>query len=173
MRQALEKRFSFLYSGELSAVVMFIFVSIMVNRAYPELHLYSLLSFWASFLLLEFLLIQGSFYWYSKWRRLKREKISVTPMNVVQLLWKLKKWNIGLISLTSVAFVADFMRWSPTLPIGGLSLSCFIYIFAILEYINYFHIQLSYDNRSDIEYLRKTKRLKKSSLNRDFMHLKK
>lgn len=170
MRQALEKRLSFLYSGELSAVVMFIFVSIMVHRAYPELHLYSHLSFWASFLLLEFLLIQGSFYWYSKWRRLKREKISVTPMNVVQLLWRLKKWNIGLISLTPVAFVADYIKWNPALPIDGLSLSFFIYIFAVLEYINYFHIQLSYDNRSDLQYLRRTKGLKKSSLNRDFKH---
>jgi len=173
MRKSLEKRFSFLFSGELIAAVMFIFVSMMVNQSHPELHLYSLFSFWASFLFLEFLLVQGSSYWFSKWRRLKKENLSVTPKKVVGLFWKLKRLNIVLIILIPFAFMADFMRWNWALPIDGLSLSCFIYLFALLEYINYFHTQLSYDNRSDLEYLRRTKRLKKSSLNRDFMLLKK
>ncbi|MGG1764330.1 general stress protein, partial [Parageobacillus toebii] len=39
-----------------------------------------------------------------------------------------------------------------------------IYIFAVIEYINYFYIQLSYDNISDIKFLVQTKRLKKAAL---------
>ena len=52
--------------------------------------------------------------------------------------------------------------------VGGLLLSGFIFLFAILEYINYFHIQLSYDNRADLEHLLRTKKLKQASLSKDF-----
>ncbi len=68
----------------------------------------------------------------------------------------------------SFMFGFDFFKWYPSLPLGGLYISGFIYIFAILEYINYFHIQLSYDNLSDINYLIKSKRLKQACLSKDF-----
>ena len=150
------------------AVVCFIIVSFLLNKAYPQLQLYSLASFWFSFFLLELLLVQGSIYWYSKWKRLKRENISVTPVRLVKQLKNLKKWNIGLMIVLPFMFGFDFFKWYPSLPLGGLYLSGFIYIFAILEYINYFHIQLSYDNLSDIKYLIKSKRLKQACLSKDF-----
>ena len=150
------------------AVVGFIIVSFSLNRAYPQLQLYSLFSFWVSFFLLEFLLVQGSVYWHSKWKRLKNENISVTPVRIVKRLKKLKKWNMGLMIVSPFMFVFDLFKWYPSLPLGGLYLSGFIYIFAILEYINYFHIQLSYDNLSDIKYLLKSKRLKQACLSKDF-----
>ena len=150
------------------AVVGFIIVSFLLNKAYPQLQLYSLASFWFSFFLLELLLVQGSIYWYSKWRRLKSENTSVTPIQMVQRLKKVQKWNIVLMIIPPFMFVIDFLRWYPSLPIGGLSISGFIYIFAILEYINYFHIQLSYDNFSDVRYLLKSKRLKQACLSKDF-----
>lgn len=150
------------------AVVVFIIVSFLLNKAYPKLQLYSLTSFWLSFFLLEFLLVQGSMYWYSKWKRLKSENISVTPIRMVQRLKKVKKWNIGLMIVPFFMFVIDLLQWYPSLPIVGLLISGFIYIFAILEYINYFHIQLSYDNLSDIKYLLKSKRLKQACLSKDF-----
>ena len=168
MRRKLEKRLSYLYTGESIATVGFIIVSFLLNKAYPLLQLYSLASFWLSFFLLEFLLVQGSIYWYSKWRRLESENTSVTPIQMVQRLKKVQKWNIGLMIVPPFVFVTDFLQWYPSLPIGGLSISGFIYIFAILEYINYFHIQLSYDNSSDIKYLLKSKRLKQACLSKDF-----
>lgn len=168
MRRKLEKRLSYLYTGESIATVGFIIVSFLINKAYPPLHLYSLVSFWLSFFLLEFLLVQGSMYWYTKWRRLKNENTSVTPIRMVQRLKKLQKWNIGLIIVSLFMFVIDFLKWYPTLPLGGLYISGGIYIFAILEYINYFHIQLSYDNLSDIKYLLKSKRLKQACVSKDF-----
>ncbi|KON90297.1 hypothetical protein AF332_13555 [Sporosarcina globispora] len=69
------------------------------------------------------------------------------------------------------AFIADYNIWHPSAP-QGLTIAAFIYIFAILEYINYFHIQLSYDNRSDINSLKQTKRFKQASLSKDFKRLK-
>jgi hypothetical protein len=168
MRRELEKRLSYLYTGESMAVVGFLIVSFLLNKAYPQLQLYSLYSVWVSFFFLEFLLVQGSMYWYSKWRRLKSENTSVTPIIMVQRLKKVQKWNIGLMIVPPFMFVFDFFKWDPSLPLGGLSLSVFIYIFAVLEYINYFHIQLSYDNRSDMKYLLKSKKLKQASLSKDF-----
>jgi hypothetical protein len=168
MKKELEKRLSYLYSGESLAVVGFIIVSFLFNKANPQLQLFSLFSFWASFFLLEFLLVQGIMYWYSKWRRLRSENTSVTPIAIVQRLKKVQIWNIVLMIVVPFIFVFDLVKWYPSLPLKGLSLSAFIYLFAILEYINYFHIQLSYDNRSDMKYLVKSKKLKQASLSKDF-----
>lgn len=65
-------------------------------------------------------------------------------------------------------FVIDLIKWNPTLPLAGLAFVGFVYTFAILEYINYFHVQLSYDNSSDLKYLLKTKKLKQACISKDF-----
>lgn len=168
LRKKLLKRFSYLYTGELMSVVMFIVVLFLLNKVYPQLRLYSLTSFWISFFLLEFLLVQGGIYWYVKWKRLKKENTIVTPIQILKSFKILKKYNICLIIVTMFIFAIDFFKYYPSLPLGSLGIASFIYIFAVLEYINYFHFQLSYDNLSDIKYLLRSKRLKQSCLSRDF-----
>jgi len=168
LRNTLERRLHYLYSGELTSTIVFIIVSYVFNLVFPNLHLYSLLSFWVSFFLLEFLLLQGTYYWYSKLRRLRTEKISITPIKTVLQLQKFKKLNKIVIVLAVLAFIVDFVKWYPSLPIWGIAVAVFIFIFAILEYINYFYIQLSYDNLSDIRYLMKEKKFKKSCISKDF-----
>ncbi|MGM0777140.1 MAG: general stress protein [Bacillota bacterium] len=170
MRNRMLKRLSYLFTGESLSLILFVSISYLVNYTYPDLHLYSLFSFWSSFLLLEFILLQGSIYWFVKWKRLKRENTSVAPFTLVQRLRVSKKWNLGLITVIPGAFVADCMIWHPAFPLG-LVIAGFIYVFAILEYINYFHIQLSYDNRSDINSLKQTKRFKQACLSKDFKRL--
>ncbi|MBY6052813.1 general stress protein [Cytobacillus firmus] len=171
MRNRVLKRLSYLYTGETTSLIMFVFISYLVNYTYPDLHLYSLFSFWSSFLLLELLLLQGSIYWFVKWKRLKKENTSAAPIRLVEHLWAIKKWNIATILIIPAAFIADFYMWQPSIP-QGITIAAFIYIFAILEYINYFHIQLSYDNRSDINSLKQTKRFKQACLSKDFKRLK-
>jgi hypothetical protein len=152
------------------SLIMFVFISYLVNFTYPDLHLYSLFSFWSSFLLLEFILLQGSIYWFAKWKRLNRENTSVAPIRLVQRLRVSKKWNLGMITVIPGAFMADYIIWQPAVPMGVV-MAGFIYVFAILEYINYFHIQLSYDNRSDINSLKQTKRFKQACLSKEFKRL--
>ncbi|KQU16878.1 general stress protein [Bacillus sp. Leaf13] len=171
MRRNIEKRLTYLYTGELFSIISFVFLSYLINYVYPKLHLYSLYSFWISFLLLEFLLLQGTVYWYVKWKRLKKEKTSITPVWIVQRLKTLQKVNAGMIIAGLIMFVIDFIYRYPLLPLGGLSIAGFIYVFALLEYINYYHVQLSYDNISDIKYLVKSKRLKQASINKDFKRI--
>lgn len=173
MKKYLEKRFVHLYSGELTSLILFIFLSFLVNRIYPHLQIYSLYSFWMSFIFLEILLLQGTIYWYAKYKRLKTEKTSVTPISIVKILYHAKKINIIIMLVSLVMFIFDYIKWSDTLPIGGFLIALFIYLFAIIEFINYFYIQLSHDNASDIRSLLKNKKFKKSSLNKDFKRIKK
>ncbi len=172
MKRTIKNRFEFLYKGERSAIILFIPLSFLIQYAFPNLQLYSLPSFWISFFLLEFILIQGAYYWHSKWKRLTIEKNSITPTRTVKLLKKMKTINIGLIIFSMFVFIIDVYIQYPSLPIGGLVLSGLILIFAILEFINYFYMQLSYDNSSDIRYLIKTKKLKRSSLSKDFKRIR-
>ncbi|WLR42303.1 general stress protein [Bacillus carboniphilus] len=170
MKKKLEKRFSYLYTGEFISFVLFIVVSYPLNYLFMmrDQQLYSLYSFWLAFILLEFLLLQGTIYWYSKLKRLREEKNPITPGKVVRLLHRLKKVNVVIIIFTILAFLVDLIIWYPSLPLVGLAVALFVYIFAILEFINYFYIQLSYDNISDIKYLFKNKKLKKSCMSKDF-----
>ena len=87
----------------------------------------------------------------------KKEKTSVTPIRMIQYLKILKKINIAFIITGFITFTIDIVILYPDLPLGGLSFTLFIYIFALLEYINYYHTQLSYDNISDIKHLIKSK----------------
>jgi len=168
MKRILQSRLKYLYTGERFAIILFIPLSYIINYTYPDLQLYSLLSFWISFFLLEFILIQGTYYWHSKWKRLINENKTITPIKTVKLLRKLKTINLGIIIFSIILFVIDVLVNYPILPISGLLISGFIFIFAIIEFINYFYIQLSYDNLSDIRYLIKAKKFKRSSLSKDF-----
>lgn len=171
MKNRLKRRFEYLYRGESFAIISFIILVPLISYTYPKLQLYSLISFWVSFFLLEFILIQGTYYWYSKWKRLTTENNSITPKKTVIRLKKIKKVNIGILIFSIIAFLIDLCIHYPSLPIGGLILSGCILIFAFLEFINYFYIQLSYDNRSDLTYLIQTRKLKRSCLSKDFKQM--
>ncbi len=168
MRKKLLKRFLYLFTGEILSVIVFLVLIFLLEKSYPQLRLYSLTFFWSSFFLLDFLLVQGSMYWFGKWKILKKENSTVTPVRVIKGFKNLKKLNICLLIVSIFALVFDFLRSYPLVPLVSLGIACFIYVFAILEYINYFHFQLSYKSLSDIRHLLKSKRLKKSCLSKDF-----
>lgn len=172
LKKALEKRLAYLYSGELFSIINFIPVSYLLNYAFPTLQLYSLYSFWVSFILLEFLLLQGTIYWYVKHKRFKNENNPITPIKVVRQLHSLKIVNMVMILLAIIVFTFDLIKWYPSLPLGGLTITFLIYVFAILEFINSFYIQLSY-SFSEIKDLLKSKKLKNSCMNKDFKRINK
>jgi len=81
-----------------------------------------------------------------------------TPQLLGQLLgadWASWAWSHGSHSLVApgVGLAADMS--------GGLTL------LAVLEYVNYFHWQISYDSPSEIRYLLRHRRLKRATLVRD------
>ena len=117
-------------------------------------------------------MLQGTIYWYVKLKRLRNENNPITPIKVVRQLHSLKMVNMIIIVLTIIVFAFDFVKWYPSLPLGGLTVTFFIYIFAILEFVNYFYTQLSY-NISGIKNLLRNRKLKKSCMNKDFKRIKK
>lgn len=110
------------------------------------------------------ILWQGAVYWRLKLQALKTNR-NIKP---AYLRWfaRLKKINWILIGalpilLAGKGLLNTFFRSRLDL-IAGLGL----YTLAVLEQINYYYYQLMYDQPSDWRYLRKHKKLKKSSLSR-------
>lgn len=160
------RRFRYLYTGEATAAIFFIALSVLVHYTYAHLLLYTTWSFWSAFLLLELLLAQGTYYWYYKYTSAKaRTRI---PSRILRNMRRYQRINWVLMGSTLFVIVIEIGR----IPTATSIISAAIYAFALLEYVNYFHVQLSYDNRADWQYLRQHQKLKVASLQRDFQRLK-
>ncbi|KAA0546997.1 general stress protein [Bacillus sp. BGMRC 2118] len=167
MKYHVDKRLTYLYTGETVAIFMFIGLSYMWNQTFPTYQLYSLYSFWGSFSVFLFILVQGSVYWYSKQKQLRNFHSMKVPYSVLRGLQLCKTTNMICILFIPLLFILDGILFWSDIPTSGLAVSLFFYLFAIAEHINYYYIQLSYDNRSDIDYLLKQKKLKRSQLYRE------
>lgn len=112
------------------------------------------------------ILYQGQLYWKLKLQRLKREKIDQEKH--LQFFSKSKKQNVILFLLMPSflfiqLYILDFNVSNNKLFFWGILAN----LFAILEHINYYHIQLMVDNEYDMKYIMRNKRLKKASLAKD------
>lgn len=101
------------------------------------------------------ILLQGSYLWFKISRRLRIN----TSGSLISTFKRLKLINIILIIGTFIAiWIYPFKSdWDKYGSIAFLSL-------AFLEYINYFEFQLMYDNKNDLNYLRRFGRLKKAKV---------
>lgn len=135
MKMVINKRLVYLFTGEFTAAVVFTFI--FFYYFYPY-HSYSLIY---SIFILNFILVQGSFYWFIRWRRLKN-KSTILP-NLYKSFIILKKINFALICIMPFVLIMEIV----VLERIPILLTVVVYIFAIIEYVNYFHIQLTnYNN---------------------------
>lgn len=115
----------------------------------------------AGFALFAVLLVQGSAYWWLKVHQVRTRARRPAGMPVFRLL----RWADGPLLLAGGAVVAAAFSegepWARVWPGLGLGL------FALLEYVNYFHVQLSHQTRADLSRLLRTRRLHRSHLSRD------
>lgn len=114
----------------------------------------------AGYGMLAVLLLQGSGYWSAKYRQLRsgaRCPSGLAAFRTCRVL--------NLVLLTATAVVVLLAAWrSPGLRTWpGLG----FWVFAVAEYVNYFQVQLSYQTRTDIRRLRRTRRLRRSHLAAD------
>ncbi len=112
------------------------------------------------------ILYQGQHYWKMKLYRLTGKPVDQTRTLRQFRLWKrVNECLIGLIPL--VLFVWFYFEgWI----INQGSVLYWIIganVFAVLEYINYFHWQLTIDKVSDLKYVLKNRRLKHAHLGQD------
>ncbi|GCF95672.1 hypothetical protein NRIC_35630 [Enterococcus florum] len=97
---------------------------------------------WVSFypvLLLCILLLIGSFYWYNLLNRLQRKR-ALSKKQIGRLYSML---NLGVLGLF-VLYIPLFLLIRTQTSLLEYAIALFIYLFSIIEYINYFHIRLSF-----------------------------
>ena len=111
-------------------------------------------------------LYQGQHYWKLKLWRLRGQKINQTQE--LQFFRKSKKVNVVLILLMPVIFLFQwYVNQANPEPTSMFYWGILANVVAMLEHINYYHIQLMIDNKYDLQYVTRNKRLKRSSLAKD------
>lgn len=109
-----------------------------------------------------YLLMQGALYWQLKHRALSAS--APLPRYFGRLFSAFKVSNLVLFGGIALGFALQLVRngWAISLawPLG-------IFLFAILEHINYYHYQLMYDTPSSARFVLRNRRLRKSALGVD------
>src|SRR5690625_3493677 len=125
----LKNRLIYLFTGELFSVVVFTFLYFY----YFSSNTHYSLAF--TLIILNFILLQGSFYWFIKLQRLKSKKI-VFP-TFYKSLKIFKKLNLVLICIVPLLFITDIVTHKQiSVP---LFFALFVYAFTIIEYVNYYY----------------------------------
>jgi len=160
--KSIKKELVSLCTGEIAASIVFIFVLISLksslNLSIDMIILYP-------FSILVFILFQGSYYWFYRLKNINRKQVKQHRFRFVYRA--LRTIDLILIMLYPVIMIYEFLFRSLVSVSGKTFVSFFIYIFSIIEYINYFYIRLSYRKFNDIVMLLRLKDLKKSSLNKE------
>lgn len=116
----------------------------------------------AALLSVSYLLIQGALYW-----QLKHTALSASaplPRWFERLFRGFKASNLVLFGAVVLGFTAQLVwaGWTTRLawPLG-------IFLFAVLEHINYYYYQLMYDTSTSVRYVLRNRRLRKAALGVD------
>lgn len=153
-----------LWTGELTAALVFAALWVGYLNEFPHLGFYlTTFSSVYAFIILEFILFQGSLYWFMKWRRVSRKEDSHLPSSYIQLFLFFKKLNIILLALGLGVLIYHCVQ----LGVKGLAFFLGLYAFAWIEYINYYVIRLSYQSPSEIKEFFEQKGFKRSILARE------
>lgn len=153
-----------LWTGELTAALLFAALWIGYLNGFSHLAFYlTTFSSVYAFIILEFILLQGSLYWFMKWMRVSRKEDSHLPSSYIQLFLLFKKMNKILLTLGLGVLIYHYMQ----LGVKGLAFFLGLYAFAWIEYINYYVIRLSYQSPSEIKEFFEQKGFKRSILARE------
>lgn len=113
-----------------------------------------------------FILFQGQHYFKIKLERLKGN--SIDQQKNLLFFRKSKKANLILIGLIPIVFLIQLYVSNWTITADNLLIwSVFANVFGILEHVNYYNRQLMVDNKSDLIYLLRNRKLKIASLAKD------
>jgi hypothetical protein len=109
-----------------------------------------------------YLLLQGGIYWHLKLRALNQS--ASLPAYFGKLFRAFRLSSLIVLGVVGVWFAIEMASkgWSMQLawPLG-------IYLFAVLEHINYYHYQLMYDTGNAVRYVVRNRRLRRAALGTD------
>jgi hypothetical protein len=162
-KKKLKKRLQWTFQVEGMNVVMFFVILVFLNLQYDFKDLI-FLSY--GMVLMCYILFQGTYYWWVKFSKIDEQ--TVFERTVLSRFRTFKKHNqIALLLIPVVLAVQWFVSGKHFIGDNLIGWAIFANLFAICEYVNYYHKQLMYDNRSDINYLLKHRQLKEASLFKD------
>lgn len=160
MRTALRKRLRYLWTWELANGLLVMPGAYLALGQRFRLGGLSL----AMLLLVCVLLIVGALFWFLKARSIEGSQRLYQP--ATRRFFRACKWVFGAALAISLVFLLQALVWRRAsvaeLVVGG---GCFA--LAALEYVNYYFVQLSYDNRADLAYLWRHRRLKRATMVRE------
>jgi hypothetical protein len=111
------------------------------------------------FALFALVLLEGAGYWFAKLRRLASRRRSLPGAGAFVIA---RKSNVALLTVGLL-----FIGWTVVTDPGAGSWPGLAFgLFAVLEHVNYFHVQLMYDTAKDFRYLR-SRGLRRAHLARD------
>jgi len=117
-------------------------------------------------LLVAMILFQGAWYW--KLRLKELEGHSVTPASAWMRFMQWKRWNVILLAIAPVVAALQWLlsggRFAPE---AHFLWSAAALVFAVLEHVNYYHVQLTHDTLPDLKRLFRERRLKEAQLAKD------
>jgi membrane protease YdiL (CAAX protease family) len=162
MRKNLVGRFRILYLLELlNAVIVFPGLVLLMSRN-VHIGVFTILA--AAFV--SFLLFVGAGFSFLKYRDLQNGTQNLSRH--AQFFHWLRRFIPVVLLAGFLVFFIQFQSVDVSTQIPDLLLGLLLYALAILEYINYFHVQLMYDNRHDLAYLFTMRKLKRGLIAREF-----
>lgn len=158
MRQRLIERFRYLWTWELvNALIVFPGLLFVMSRNVP-IGVSALLATG----IVCTLLVIGAAFAFIKYRDLKN---GTQNIDAYERGFRVLRWIIPLWLLIVIWIIYSQPGVAET---GEFFLSGALLILAVLEYINYFHVQLMYDNYNDLQYLVRNRQLKRGLIAREF-----
>ena len=134
MRGHIKQKLYSLASGELVALAVFwlnffLFKKYLVTPQAQIVIAYPLL-------LVSLILLQGSLYWWILIKRLRKPNFAIKQTGPIYGL--LRQVDLILLALSIPLILIEFNSWPVSL------IAIVLWLFALIEWINYFHWQLSY-----------------------------
>jgi hypothetical protein len=113
------------------------------------------------------ILAQGVLYWHLKLLSICSKEAAL-PMYAYRVFSFFKKANILLFIVYPLLFILG--KTTQVIDFKISIWSNLLYLFGIMEYVNYYQYQLSHDNLVDIRYLIKHKKFRRAPLWTDLQH---
>ena len=134
MRGHIKQKLYSLASGELVALAVFWLNFFLFKKwlTTPQ----SLIAIAYPLLLVSLILLQGSLYWWILIKRLSKPNFAIKQTGRIYGL--LRQVDLILLALGIPIILIEFSSW----PVSLIAIA--IWLFALIEWINYFHWQLSY-----------------------------
>lgn len=161
MNQKLKQELTKLWTGELAATISFWMVFFICKRWLTNTNM--IISVAYPLLVLSFILIQGCAYWYILLTRLSAPTFALKQTRKIYSILKIT----DIILLCSGAAVMAFHYTNIII----LLISLFLWFFAIIEWVNYYEIRLSYSYNPLVLITHiKNRTLKKSRIAKEIAH---